>query len=241
MDKLIEYWPMVVSGLWTTVWVAALTIVLAAIGALLLGPLRLSSSEAVRTCSMLLVELVRGPSGLVWLFWVFYALPLVPGMPRFGPAISAVIVMSAIGAAYASEIVRSGIESVHRGQADACHALGLNPRQAQLKVIIPQALTQIVPGFGSLAADIVKWTAIVSFVGVQDIMWVANTIRGETYQTVTIYTLLAAIYWLVCLITSTAFRLLERALPLNRAMAAVNAARAPSLDNQGELQGGARS
>lgn len=241
MSKLLEYSPIFWAGLWTTVWIAASTIALSAVGALVLGPLRLSRNRAISIGSMLFVELVRGPSGLIWLFWVFYALPLVPGMPRFSPAAAAVVVLSAIGAAYSSEIVRSGIEAVHRGQTDACHALGLSRMQALVKVILPQALSQIIPGFASMSADLVKWTAIVSFVGVQDILFVANNVRGETYQTVTIYTLVAAVYWFLCLVTTSAFRMLERVLPLNRALAAAHVARTAPVANEAELPAGVAS
>lgn len=225
MGKLLEYWPVVLSGLWVTIWVSALTIVFSAIGALILGPMRLSRFRAIRIGTMALIELIRGPSGLVWLFWVFYAVPMLPGMPRFSPITASVIVLSCIGAAYASEIVRAGIEAVHRGQTDASHALGLSRMQALRKVIIPQALSQIVPAFGSMAADMVKWSAIVSFVGVPDILYVANNIRNDTYQTVLIFSLLALIYWVLCLVTTSAFRLLEHWLPLNRALRTAHAAR----------------
>jgi His/Glu/Gln/Arg/opine family amino acid ABC transporter permease subunit len=229
VSQLLEYWPVVLSGLWVTIWVSLLTILFSAIGALVLGPMRLSRIGAIRLGTMALIELVRGPSGLVWLFWVFYAVPLIPGMPRFSPITASVIVLSCIGAAYASEIVRAGIEAVHRGQSDASHALGLSPMQSLRKVIIPQALSQIVPAFGSMAADMVKWSAIVSFVGVPDILYVANNIRNDTYKTVLVFSLLALIYWVLCLLTTSFFRLVEKWLPLNRALRAAHVARmAPS-------------
>ncbi len=220
MLAILEYWPVLVRGLWTTVWVALCTIAFSAIGALLIGPMRLSRLRAVRAGSMLLVEIVRGPSGLVWLFFVFYAMPMVPHMPRLSPITASVLVLSAIGTAYGSEIVRAGIQAVQRGQLDACHALGLNRLQALRKVVVPQALSQIVPAFGSLAADMVKWTSILSFVGVQDLLYVANNIRSNTFQTVAVFSMLALVYWILCLISSLSFSALERVLPLNRALRA---------------------
>lgn len=220
MKAVLEYWPSLVQGLWVTVWVSVCTILGAALGAMVLGALRLSSARAIRVASILFIEFIRGPSGLVLLFWVFYVLPLVPGMPQLSPLAAAILVLSLDGAVYAAEIVRAGIEAVHRGQSDACHALGLNKFQSLRKVILPQALSQIVPAFGSLARDMVKWTSIVSFVGVQDVLYVANNIRSQTFDTVTVFCMLGVIYWILCLLCAATFRGLEQLLPLNRALRA---------------------
>ncbi len=215
--QVIEYWPALLRGLLITVWVAVASIMLAALGALVLGALRLSLKTWVRISTAVLIEFIRGASALVLLFWVFYALPLVPGMPHLGPLTAAIIVLSLIGASYGAEIVRSGIESISVGQRDACHALGLSRRDGFVQVILPQALTQIVPAFGSLAADMVKWTSIVSFVGVQDVLYAANSVRTATYATVPVFCLLAALYWGLCVLSGMIFRAVEKQLPLTRA------------------------
>jgi polar amino acid transport system permease protein len=218
--SVLEYWPSLMRGLATTVWIALASIFGAAVGSLVLGTLKLSRSRARRRATGAFIEVVRGASALVLLFWVFYALPLVPGAPHLTPTAASILVLSLIGAAYGAEIVRGGIESVHKGQSDACHALGFTPAQSLRLVILPQALSQIVPAFGSLAADMIKWTSIVSFVGVQDVLYVANSVRSVTYETVTVFTLLAALYWGLCLVSGALFKLLERFLPLNRALQA---------------------
>ncbi|MGY2803785.1 amino acid ABC transporter permease [Bradyrhizobium sp. USDA 4506] len=224
MHAVLEYWPSLAQGLWVTVWVAVCTIIGAAAGAVFLGAARLSNARALRVASILFIEFIRGPSGLVLLFWVFYVLPLLPGMPQLSALAAAILVLSLDGAVYGAEIVRAGIQAVHRGQSDACHALGLNKIQSLRKVILPQALSQIVPAFGSLARDMVKWTSIVSFVGVQDVLYVANNIRSQTFDTVTVFCMLAAIYWILCLVCAMAFRALEQVLPLNRALRAARVA-----------------
>ncbi|SPP98089.1 amino acid ABC transporter permease [Bradyrhizobium vignae] len=220
MKAVVEYWPALAQGLWVTVWVASCIIPGAAVGALILGALRLSETPAIRVSAMLVIEFVRAPSALVLLFWVFYVLPLLPGMPRLSPLTAAILVLVLDGAAYGAEIVRSGIEAVHRGQTDACHALGLSKFQSFMKVVLPQALSQIVPAFGSLARSMVKWTAIVSFIGVQDVLYVANYIRGQTFETAAVFCLLAIIYWILTILCGGAFRALEQLLPLNRALRA---------------------
>ncbi|NYG45373.1 polar amino acid transport system permease protein [Bradyrhizobium sp. IAR9] len=220
MKAVFEYWPVLAQGLWVTVWISVCIILGAAFGALALGALRLSEVAAIRVASMLFIECIRAPSALILLFWVFYALPLLPGMPHLSPLTAAILVLALDGAVYGAEIVRSGIEAVHRGQTDACHALGMSKLQGFKKVVLPQALAQIVPAFGSLARSMVKWTAIVSFIGVQDVLYVGNYIRGQTYDTVAVYCLLAFLYWILTLLCGAAFHALERILPLNRALRA---------------------
>ena len=218
MSAVFAYWPALIDGLITTIWVAITSILGSAVVSLILGTLRISRKSSLRIIASLLIEVFRCASALVFLFWVFYALPLLPGMPRLSPIMASIGVLALVGGAYGAEIVRGAIESINSSQSDACHALGLTPWQGLTRVILPQALSQIVPSFGSLAADLVKWTSIISFVGVQDIFYVANTVRSVTYQTVSVFTLLAAIYWTICLLSSLFFRFLEHFLPLNRAL-----------------------
>lgn len=232
MKAIFEYWPVLLQGLWITVSLGVCTILGGAVGSVLIGGLRLSKSARVRSTTIFFVELWRGPSALVWMFWVFFAMPVIPGMPRLSPITAAMLVLVLEASVYSSEVVRAGLESVNRGQGEACHALGLGKVQAFIKVILPQALSQVVPGFGSMARSMIKWTAIVSFVGVQDLIYVANYVRGQTYETVTVFLLLAATYWVLCLICGYAFRALEWVLPLNRALRAaqVSTKAAPGAD-----------
>ncbi|WOH63944.1 amino acid ABC transporter permease [Bradyrhizobium sp. BWA-3-5] len=238
MKAVLEYWPAFLQGLWVTVWVSVCIILLGALGGVVLGALRLSKTPVIRAATTFFIECVRGPSGLVWMFWVFYALPLIPGMPQLSAVGASILVLAVGGAAYGSEIVRAGIESVHLGQSDACHALGLSKLHSFTRVVLPQALSQIVPAFGSMARDMIKWTAIVSFVGVHDVLYVADYVRSQTFQTFTVYCLVAAAYWILCLICALAFLALEQVLPLNRALRAARVS-AQSAANAHALGGAA--
>jgi len=217
---LLEFLPAIGRGLATTVAIAIASIMGCAMVSIVLGVARRSGFAPARTAAGLVVELLRGASVLIYLFWVYYALPLMPGMPRLSPIAVSVVVLSLVGGAYGAEIVVSGLQAVAKGQAEAAQALGLSRYHTFVRVVLPQALTQIVPAFASLAIDMVKWTAIVSFLGVQDLLSVANTIRTMTYSTVGVYLGVAAIYLGLGLCTSYLFHLAERALPLNRALTA---------------------
>ncbi|BCB75276.1 hypothetical protein Pflav_016860 [Phytohabitans flavus] len=163
------------------------------------------------------MEFLRGTSVLVQLFWVYYALPSIPGAPSLTPTVAAVLVLGLNGGAYGAEIVRNGILSVPAGQLDACQALGLRPGVRLLRVVLPQALGQIVPAFGSIAVDMVKWTSVVSFVSVQDVFYVGNAIRVDTNETVIVYIGLAGCYVILCVVTALLFRAVEYTLPVSRA------------------------
>jgi len=237
MAAVLAYFPAILNGLLTTAIVAVLSIIGAAIVSLLLGVLRSAKPIRVRAAAGGAVELLRGASALVYLFWAYYALPaLMPGIPRFDPFVVAVIVLSLVGGAYGAEIVRGGLQAVPRGQFDACRALGLPPYHALTRVILPQALSQIVPGFGSLAVDMVKWTSIVSFVGVQDVLYVANSVRSITFETVPVFLIVAALYWAACFLVGLAFLGIERLLPLNRALQASRQSTDPSLNRRPSAQ-----
>jgi polar amino acid transport system permease protein len=85
MSAVFEYWPALIDGLITTIWVAVTSILGSAVVSLMLGTLRISRKRSVRIIASFLIEVFRGASALVFLFWVFYALPLLPGMPRLSP------------------------------------------------------------------------------------------------------------------------------------------------------------
>jgi polar amino acid transport system permease protein len=220
MDQLTEYLPAIGQGMLTTVLIAVLSVAGCVPVSLILGIARRASNDVVRSMAGSIVELLRGASVLIYLFWVYYALPAVPGMPHFDPATVSIIVLSLVGGAYGAEIVSSGLQAVPRGQTEASLALGLSKYRTLSHIIIPQALSQIVPAFSSLAIDMVKWTSVASFVGVQDLLSVANTIRTSTYASVSTYVGVGTLYFLLCLLTSQLFELIERGLPLNRALRA---------------------
>lgn len=221
MEALAEFLPAIGQGMLTTVEIAVLSIAGCMPVSLVLGIGRRAKNRFVRSVTGAIVELLRGASVLIYLFWVYYALPAVPGMPRFDAVTVAIVVLSLVGGAYGAEIVASALQAVPPGQAEASRALGLSKYRTFTLVVIPQALSQIVPAFSSLAIDMVKWTSVASFVGVQDLLSVANTIRTTTYATVSTYVGVGILYFLLCLLTSRFFAFVEHGLPLNRALRAV--------------------
>lgn len=216
MEDLTPYLPDMLDGLRVTITVAALSIAGCALTALTLGVLRTMKGAAVRYSAVVFIELMRGASVIVYLFWLYYALPAIPGVPQLSAFTACVLVLSLGGGVYGAEIVRGGIEAIPRSQWDACQALGLSKFNTLFRVVLPQALSQIVPAFGSLSVDLVKWTSIVGFVGVHDLFYIANSARTMTNETVIIYLILVLVYWSLCTFTGFIFRGAEYFLPMSR-------------------------
>lgn len=225
MTALAPFFPRIVEGLLTTFLLAWASIALAALVAVIVGALRVSSSPLTSAASGVGVELMRGTSVLVQLFWVYYVLPVLPGGIRLSPWTAALLVLGINGGAYGADIVRAGLLAVPRGHRDATRALGLPPLVAFRRVTLPAALAQIVPSFGSLAIDIAKWTSVVSFVGVTDLLYWANVARSSTNEIVLVYTLVAALYIGIAVVVAAGFRGLEALLPTSRARRAAARAR----------------
>jgi polar amino acid transport system permease protein len=182
----------------------ALTIPIAVI--LALG--RNSPFAVLRWPAGFVIELFRGSSALVQLFWAFYVLPF------FGinlPALVAgVIVLGLNEGSYFSEVVRSGLNAVPVGQREAASALGFSPAYRFFRIILPQALPIMIPPFGNVLVTMLKFTSLVSLVTIQDLSFRANLIATSLGQSGPVFGLALAIYFILALGLGGAAKLLER-------------------------------
>ena len=163
-----------------------------------------SLNRAVREA----VEFVRSTPLVLQIFFIFYV------APQFGLRLSPWVAgLSAIGlhyAAYLSEVYRAGIESVPRGQWEACTALNLSPARTYFRVVIPQALPASLPGMGNYLVGIFKDTPMLSVIGVAELMHTANAIGSESYRYLEPITLVGVIFLLISLPTAAGLRAFER-------------------------------
>jgi polar amino acid transport system permease protein len=159
--------PDLLPGVRVTVEVTVVATALAIACAFAAGCLRLVPWLPVRFAARAYVELFRGSSAFVQLYVFFYVLPIV-GL-SLTPFTAGVCALGLNFGAYGSEIVRAGIRNVPAGQREAAETLGLKPHQAMLRIIIPQAIPRMLPGFGNLAIELLKATSLVSFVTIADL------------------------------------------------------------------------
>lgn len=157
------------------------------------------------------VELFRGTPIVVQLLIFYYVLLPILGIRMSGVEVS-MLVFGLNSGAYISEIMRSGILSVDPGQMEAGRAVGLSFGTTMIKIVIPQAVKNILPTLGNEFIALVKETSVVSFVGATDLYVAFNLIGSNSYEFMVPYIVMALIYILLVLIISAGVKLMERSL-----------------------------
>lgn len=194
-------------GLLVTLQISAVSLVMALFFGLVTALLRLSGSFVGRSVSRAYLEIVRNTPLLIQLFFIYFFMGPVLGLDRF---FSAVLALSLFEGAYASEIIRSGIVSLPRGQWEACYSLGLNLADTYRAVILPQAVPRILPPLASQAISLVKDSALVSTLAIYDLTMQAQAIIAETFLTFEIWFTVALMYLCVNITLSLAVNSLRK-------------------------------
>ena len=213
LDYLRSILPLLLDGLETTflIWIISLAGGLAL--GVVLAVLRLSRSRVVASFAGTYVNVMRALPLLLLIFWFYFLVPLMVGRP-VGGFTAAVIGFIVFEGAYFCEIVRSGIQSVRRGQMLAGLASGLTERQAMRFIVLPQALRNMLPVLLTEAINLFKSTALVYVVGVRDFLTAAGIIGTRDNNLVDLYVLVAITYFVLCLGASRAVGRLKRGYAL---------------------------
>ncbi len=213
MDWLTYLQPLLL-GARVTVELTLYSTILGAIFAFLFGVGRLAHNPILRYSSIAMIEIFRGTSLLVQLFWLFFALPIlgqVLGIDmRLPPVIAGTLALSLNIGAYGAEVVRGAIQAVPHNQYEAAVALDFTPRQTLWRIAIPQAIPEMMPSFSNLAIQNLKDTALVSLIGLGDMAFQAERLRNLTQDSMPIYTMLLFMYFGMALVITVLMRLLEK-------------------------------
>jgi polar amino acid transport system permease protein len=208
--------PQLLQGAVLTVEITLLGSLLAVAAALLAALARLYAPAPLRWLATAYVEVFRGTSALVQLFWLFFVLP------QFGlslaPFLVAVLALGLNIGAYGSEVVRGAIGGVARGQWEATTALNMTRAQALRRVILPQAFVAMIPPWGNLLIELLKMTSLVSLITLADLAFKAQTLNQATFRTVPIFILVLLIYLALALALTLALRFAERRASLGLAI-----------------------
>ena len=171
-EFMLDILPKLLRATWVTIQISVLTVVLSCLFGGLLSAWRILGGRAVRAVIYGFVEFTRGVPPLVQIALIYFA------MPRFGVVLNefwtGVVALTFIGVGYTIEIVRSQVESLGRGQSDASLALGLNPWQTLFLVLMPQALRRILPPLTNELVNVIKASALLSVISVNELTKVAN-------------------------------------------------------------------
>ena len=206
---ITRYQGLYLTGTRNTIILAVLAVLFGGLLGLVLALMRRSSLKPVKFLAAAYIEFVRGTPLLVQLFIIFYGLPVVTGM-RFPDFVAGVIALSLNSAAYVAEIIRAGLQSVDRGQMEAARSLGMPHNMAMRHIIIPQAFKNILPALGNEFIVVIKESAVVSVIGIYDIMRSANIVRGITYRPFEPLIVAALIYFVLTFTLSNLLGVAER-------------------------------
>ena len=219
----LSYSTPLLQGAWVTAQLTAMSTLLGAAVSFALGMGRLAGSRLLRLPSIAVIELFRGTSLLVQLFWLYFALPVFGqaiGVDlRMPPVTAGVLALGLNIGSYGAEVVRGAIQAVPRSQHEAAKALDFTPRQIMWRIALPQAIPEMMPSFCNLAVQNLKDTALVSLISLGDLAFRAEQIRNVTQDSTTVYTLLLLMYFGMALVLMAIMKALECSVGRWRAVA----------------------
>jgi His/Glu/Gln/Arg/opine family amino acid ABC transporter permease subunit len=183
-------------GALLTIVLTVATMAIAVPGGLLLAFLRLSPWTPVRALATAFVEFFRATPLILQVYWIFYVLPATFGirLPEFATGL---VALSMNVSAFNSETFRAGIVSIRAGQWHAGLALGMSRAQLMRHVVLPQAVTRVLPALASTWVSLFKDTSLVSTIAVMELSYVSMQIRAQTFRILEVLTAMAALYWLM--------------------------------------------
>lgn len=201
-------WPLLLHGTWMTIQLSLSATVLGLVVAIVCAWGKTSGPAVVRGLINAYIELIRNTPFLVQLFFFFFALPSL-GL-RWTAHTAALTAMVVNLGAYATEIIRAGIESIPRGQIEAGLALNLKAHQVFRFIILKPALKAIYPALTSQFILLMLSSAVVSAISADDLTSVASNLQSQTFRSFEIYIVVAAIYLLLAIAFSALFRAVYR-------------------------------
>ena len=187
-----KYLPILLQASLMTIALFVLSQVLGTLAAFFVALARMSPRGWLRRPAMIYIWIVRGTPLLLHLFFVYYAAPALGVTLDAFPA--AIIAMSASAAAYNAEIIRAGLQAVHRGQVEAAYAVGMRYDQIVRRIVLPQAVRIVIPPYMGNAISHCKNSSLASVITVPELMLTAQMIYSSTYRAIEILSVTGLIY-----------------------------------------------
>jgi His/Glu/Gln/Arg/opine family amino acid ABC transporter permease subunit len=203
----VTYWPLIWRGLLLTIAASFIAIILSLIIGAGIVLARLARNRLAAYGTMAFVEIMRDLPFMVVLFLIFYLLPALGiRLPAFAVGVAT---LSLYSAAYFSEIMRSAILAVPKGQMESARATGMSHLQALRYVIAPQMMSYFLPPATNQAVLVIKESSILSTITVAELTMAGEVIQGYTYSPIEVFALVSVLYWLMCAAASSIGRGLE--------------------------------
>jgi arginine/lysine/histidine transport system permease protein len=212
---LREYHPFYLDAVKFTLIIAVCSIILGVLLGLVLTFMRMSRFRAVRAIAGAYIVFIRSTPSIVQVSFFYFGLAqLFPKIPDIGPLPSqlfyGIIALGINSSAYVAEIMRAGIQSVDKGQMEAARSLGMPYGMSMRHIILPQAVKNIIPALGNEFVVVTKETAIVSIIGVAELMYSAGIVRSITFRGLEPYFIVMIFYFVIVYTLSKLVGLLER-------------------------------
>lgn len=192
--------PVLAQGIKITLLVLVLSAILSYSIAIFAGLCRVSRFKVIRVFTTVYVEVFRGTSLIVQLFWLYYALPILFDINIGSNLLAGVLAISLNYGSYMSEVVRGSIKAVDKGQTEAAVALNMSNFQRMRLVIFPQAFRMMLPEFGNYLIQVLKATSLVSLIGMHDILYYGQRFSSSNLSlSPTVYICLLLFYFIVAI------------------------------------------
>ncbi|KKY02809.1 arginine ABC transporter permease [Paraclostridium benzoelyticum] len=211
---LSDYSQFFIDGTKITIGISICTLILGFLAGVIVCMARISRNKIFSILGSIYIEFLRGTPLLVQIYIIYFGFPTIGiKFPDVGPIpseyISAIVALSINSSAYIAEILRSGIQSVDKGQMEASRSLGFDYSTSMRLVIIPQALKNVLPALANEFIVLVKESSIVSVIGIQDLMYSADIVKGNTYLAFEPLLVAAMIYFVLTFTLSKLVGLFE--------------------------------
>lgn len=201
-------------GLWGTLWLSALTVFFGTLLGMLIALMRMGKSKILRAIADIYIEILRGTPILLQLYFFWIGLPkIIPYELTDTQCILTALIVNA--SAYISEIIRAGINAVDKGQWEAARSIGLSETHVMTRVILPQAVKNILPALCNEFISTVKGTSLASVFFVGELMTAQRTVQSATFLALESLTIVGIIYFVVNFVLSKLLVLLERRLTIS--------------------------
>lgn len=201
-------------GLWGTLWLSALTVFFGTLLGMVIALMRMGKSKILRGFSDIYIEILRGTPILLQLYFFWIGLPkIVPFELTDTQCILAALIVNA--SAYISEIIRAGINAVDKGQWEAARSIGLTETHVMTRIILPQAVKNILPALCNEFISTVKGTSLASVFFVGELMTSYKSVQSATFLALESLTIVGIIYFVLNFVLSKLLVLLERRLTIS--------------------------
>ena len=211
VEVFLKYWPIFLRGLGGTLEYAFIAVFFGSILGTLVAMAHLSKNKVLSAIAAVYVNVLRGTPLLVQMYISYYFLPMAfPALNKIDKVYFVLLALTLNSSAYVSEIFRSGIMSVDKGQTEAARSLGMTSGHCMRYIILPQAIKNILPAIANEFVVIIKESAITYTIGVQDIMSAVNAVKGATFIIMEPLLVATAIYFCLCFPTSKVIAYFER-------------------------------